>query len=145
MVCWACTSGMLPSGSCPCSLLGLIISHPAHANLVLWCDPVHRAAAALSSSQSPLLMVPGCRRPQEGSTGSLALLKGTAVNQDGRSSSLTAPNGPSQQLLVQAALRSAEAQPNQVSWPCSAGSIQMLLDHLALQHAIACTQHSTGH
>jgi acyl transferase domain-containing protein len=36
-----------------------------------------------------------------------ARLCGTAVNQDGRSSSLTAPNGPSQQALVAAALAAA--------------------------------------
>jgi hypothetical protein len=34
------------------------------------------------------------------------VLAGTAVNQDGRSSSLTAPNGPSQQEVIHAALRS---------------------------------------
>ena len=64
-----------------------------------------------------------CRRPQQGDTqgsAALALVKGTAVNQDGRSSSLTAPNGPSQQLLIWAALGSAAAQPSQVSWCCSA-------------------------
>lgn len=37
-----------------------------------------------------------------------AVLAGTAVNQDGRSSSLTAPNGPSQQETMHAALRSGE-------------------------------------
>lgn len=33
-----------------------------------------------------------------------AVIAGTAVNQDGRSSSLTAPNGPSQQAVILAAL-----------------------------------------
>ncbi len=37
----------------------------------------------------------------------LALLAGTAVNQDGRSSSLTAPNGPSQQAVISSALAAA--------------------------------------
>ena len=35
------------------------------------------------------------------------VLLGTAVNQDGRSSSLTAPNGPAQQAMMRAALRAA--------------------------------------
>ena len=35
------------------------------------------------------------------------LLLGTAVNQDGRSSSLTAPNGPSQQALIRVAVAAA--------------------------------------
>ena len=39
--------------------------------------------------------------------GPIALLVGTAVNQDGRSSSLTAPNGPAQQQVMREALRSA--------------------------------------
>jgi 3-oxoacyl-(acyl-carrier-protein) synthase len=43
---------------------------------------------------------------------SLAVLAGTSVNQDGRSSSLTAPNGPSQQEVMHAALRSGEV----VAW-----------------------------
>lgn len=39
------------------------------------------------------------------SRSSCALVKGTSVNQDGRSAGLTAPSGPSQEQLVQEALR----------------------------------------
>ena len=42
------------------------------------------------------------------------LVLGTAVNQDGRSSSLTAPSGPAQQALIKAALRSAHLPANRV-------------------------------
>lgn len=38
---------------------------------------------------------------------SYAILKSSATNQDGRSSSLTAPNGPSQTALVQSVLSNA--------------------------------------
>ena len=41
--------------------------------------------------------------PQEAA--SAVLLRGSAVGQDGRSSSLTAPNGPSQQQAIRAALQ----------------------------------------
>ena len=37
----------------------------------------------------------------------LAVIRGTAVNQDGRSTSLTAPNGPAQEAVMKQALRSA--------------------------------------
>ena len=43
--------------------------------------------------------------------GPLAELRGSALNQDGRSSNLTSPNGPSQQAVVLAALTEAQVQP----------------------------------
>ena len=43
------------------------------------------------------------------------MLRGTFVNQDGRSSSLTAPNGPSQQAAIRGALAAAKATAADVS------------------------------
>merc|ERR1719171_1814197 len=46
----------------------------------------------------------------------LGLVRGTAVNQDGRSSSLTAPNGPSQQEVIHAALLEAQVAANELDY-----------------------------
>ena len=42
-------------------------------------------------------------------------VQGSAINQDGRSSSLTAPNGPSQNALISAALSAADLAPADVA------------------------------
>ena len=47
-------------------------------------------------------------------TSSGVVLRGTFVNQDGRSSSLTAPNGPSQQAVIRGALSAAGADASDV-------------------------------
>jgi acyl transferase domain-containing protein/NADPH:quinone reductase-like Zn-dependent oxidoreductase/NAD(P)-dependent dehydrogenase (short-subunit alcohol dehydrogenase family)/acyl carrier protein len=45
-----------------------------------------------------------------------AVIRGTAVNHDGRSSTLTAPNGLSQQAVISEALRNACVSPSQISY-----------------------------
>lgn len=45
----------------------------------------------------------------------IAIFMGSAINQDGRSSSLTAPNGPSQQEVMKSALHLAEAIPAEIA------------------------------
>ena len=46
----------------------------------------------------------------------LAVIRGTAVNQDGRSNGLTAPNGPAQQAVLRGALRDAHLVPSAISY-----------------------------
>lgn len=53
------------------------------------------------------------------------ILRGTYVNQDGRSSSLTAPNGPSQQSVIRGALGTARTSP-QVQHLCLGPSVTVM-------------------
>jgi acyl transferase domain-containing protein/SAM-dependent methyltransferase len=46
----------------------------------------------------------------------LAVVRGSAINQDGRSNGLTAPNGPAQEAVLRAALAAADIPPAQVSY-----------------------------
>lgn len=46
----------------------------------------------------------------------LAVVRGTALNQDGRSGGLTAPNGPSQEAVIRAALDAAQVAPHSISY-----------------------------
>jgi acyl transferase domain-containing protein/acyl carrier protein len=46
----------------------------------------------------------------------LALIRGSAMNQDGRSNGLTAPNGPAQEAVIRSALEDAGIDPSAVSY-----------------------------
>ena len=46
----------------------------------------------------------------------LAVIKGSAINQDGRSNGITAPNGFSQQVVIRQALENAGVAPAQISY-----------------------------
>jgi amino acid adenylation domain-containing protein len=46
----------------------------------------------------------------------LAVIRGSAVNHDGRSSGLTVPNGAAQQEVIRAALANAELDPSQIDY-----------------------------
>ncbi len=63
----------------------------------------------------------------------LAVIRGTAVNQDGRTSGITAPNSVSQQAAIQAALRSAGIAPDQVSYIEAHGTGTPLGDPIEVQ------------
>ena len=46
----------------------------------------------------------------------LAVVRGSAINQDGRSGGLTAPNGPAQEAVVRAALEAAQIPPEAINY-----------------------------
>ncbi|MEM9459721.1 MAG: aminotransferase class I/II-fold pyridoxal phosphate-dependent enzyme [Myxococcota bacterium] len=52
----------------------------------------------------------------------LAVVRGTAINQDGASAGLTAPSGASQEAVVRKALVAAQLQPQQISYVEAHGS-----------------------
>ncbi|MEH1014257.1 beta-ketoacyl synthase N-terminal-like domain-containing protein, partial [Micromonospora sp. CPCC 206060] len=67
----------------------------------------------------------------------LAVVKGTAINQDGASSALTAPNGPSQQRVIRAALADARVPASDVDVVEAHGTGTRLGDPIEAQALLA--------
>ncbi|MCB9450592.1 MAG: SDR family NAD(P)-dependent oxidoreductase [Anaerolineaceae bacterium] len=63
----------------------------------------------------------------------LAVIRGSAANQDGRSNGLTAPNGPSQVAVIRAALADAQLEPGEVSYIETHGTGTSLGDPIEAQ------------
>jgi acyl transferase domain-containing protein/acyl carrier protein len=63
----------------------------------------------------------------------LAVVRGSAINQDGRSSGLTVPNGIAQQAVVRSALRSGGVAPAQVSYVEAHGTGTSLGDPIEVE------------
>lgn len=66
-----------------------------------------------------------------------AVVRGTALNQDGRSSGLTVPNGPSQQAVIKRALVDAGVKPSQVQYIEAHGTGTSLGDPIEVQSLAA--------
>jgi acyl transferase domain-containing protein/acyl-CoA synthetase (AMP-forming)/AMP-acid ligase II/thioesterase domain-containing protein/aryl carrier-like protein len=67
----------------------------------------------------------------------LAVIRGAAINHDGRSSSLTAPSGPAQQAVLRAALVDAGMEPSQVDYLEAHGTGTAVGDPIELEAAVA--------
>ena len=75
----------------------------------------------------------------------LASIKGSAINQDGASSSLTVPNGIAQQLLIRKALANARVNPSKVSYIEAHGTGTALGDPIELESlaTVLCQERSS--
>ena len=72
----------------------------------------------------------------------LAVIRGSAINQDGRSAGITAPNGPAQEAVIQAALKNAGVSPEDVTYVEAHGTGTALGDPIEVQAlAAALGQH----
>jgi acyl transferase domain-containing protein/surfactin synthase thioesterase subunit/aryl carrier-like protein len=67
----------------------------------------------------------------------LALIRGSAINQDGASAGLTAPNGPAQESVIQDALNHADVEPHEVAYLEAHGTGTSLGDPIEVQAAAA--------
>ena len=63
----------------------------------------------------------------------LALIRGSAVNHDGRSNGLSAPNGPAQEAVIRAALGEAGLEPRQIGYIEAHGTGTRLGDPIEIE------------
>ena len=67
----------------------------------------------------------------------LAVIRGSACNQDGRSNGLTAPNGPAQQAVIRAALANAGVDPRAMTYLEAHGTGTVLGDPIEVESLAA--------
>jgi acyl transferase domain-containing protein len=66
----------------------------------------------------------------------LAVIKGTAINQDGKKKRIGTPHGDSQVSVIRDALHAAQTSPHQVSYVEAHGSATVLGDAIEIESII---------
>src|SRR5262249_31477602 len=77
----------------------------------------------------------------------LAVIRGSAINQDGPSGGITVPNGQAQQAVIRRALKSAGVEPTEVSYVETHGTGTPLGDPIEVRalSTVLCQQRPADH
>jgi hypothetical protein len=132
-----CAGMLAPDGRCKAldaSADGYVRAEAAAAVVLRAVDSLTAAATGSAGGGS-------CHGGSGGGGAAAVLLLGTAVNQDGRSSSLTAPNGPSQQALIRAAVAAASLPAARLNLLSMHGTGTSLGDPIEVGAALAVIMH----
>ncbi len=92
-----------------------------------------RADGFVRSEGCGMIVLKRLSEAQKDGDNILAVIRGSAINQDGRSNGLTAPNGPSQESVIRAALADAKIEPSEVSYIETHGTGTSLGDPIEVQ------------
>jgi myxalamid-type polyketide synthase MxaB len=102
------------------------------------CSPFDAQADGLVRGEGcGVLVVKLAERASQDGNHIQALVRGSAINQDGRSNGLTAPNGPAQEELLRRALRRAGVAPAQLDYVEGHGTGTLLGDAIELRSLAA--------
>lgn len=106
------------------------------------CKALDASADGYVRAEACIMLI--LSKPDGSENSADALLRATAVNQDGRSSSLTAPNGPAQQSVIRTALLAANLSADSVETLQMHGTGTALGDPIEVGAALAVLPGARG-
>lgn len=106
----------------------------------------YKADGYVRGEGAGVVILKSLRKAQEDGDLIYAVIKGTAMNQDGKSNGITAPNGQSQEAVLKEAYKKARILPNQVKYVETHGTGTPLGDPIEIGalHNVLCEGRKQG-